>query len=71
MKVLPVLEAIRQRCLFCVRDNVEKVDNCGVRSCALWPYRMGTMPEVRTKARNQGNQGEARSVLVPQESAAA
>ena len=48
MKVLPVMEAIRQRCLFCRTYSTHNVDHCGIRSCTLWPYRMGQNPKGYT-----------------------
>ncbi len=44
MKTLPIMEAVRQHCLFCRTYTTENVDNCGIRHCHLWSYRMGPSP---------------------------
>jgi hypothetical protein len=41
---LPVLKAIRAKCLDCSGGMASEVRDCLVRNCALYPFRMGTNP---------------------------
>jgi hypothetical protein len=41
---MPVLKAIRTKCLECCCGSPGEVRNCIVTSCPLWPYRMGSNP---------------------------
>lgn len=45
----PVLQVIRERCLDCCVSQVGEVRKCVSRTCALWPYRMGTNPFTENK----------------------
>lgn len=47
-------DAIRAKCLDCVYTPAE-VRRCADRTCALWPFRMGTDPfrEARTMSEEQ------------------
>ena len=52
------LEAIRRECLSCSGDMPEEVKRCLVKSCALYPYRMGKNPFV-SEARRKASQKNA------------
>jgi hypothetical protein len=41
---MPVLKAIRAKCLDCSGGLQSEVRDCLVRNCALYPFRMGTNP---------------------------
>jgi hypothetical protein len=41
---VPVLKAIRAKCLDCSGGMASEVRDCLVRNCALYPFRMGTNP---------------------------
>jgi hypothetical protein len=41
---LPVLKAIRAKCLDCSGGNRAEVADCLVRTCALYAFRGGTNP---------------------------
>jgi hypothetical protein len=41
---VPVLKAIRTKCLDCSGGMASEVRDCLVRNCALYPFRMGTNP---------------------------
>jgi hypothetical protein len=41
---MPVLKAIRVKCLDCSGGLQSEVRDCLVRNCALYPFRMGTNP---------------------------
>jgi len=41
---MPVLSAIRAKCLDCSSDAPSEVRRCTVVGCPLWPFRMGTNP---------------------------
>lgn len=43
MKLTP-LKANRAKCLDCSGHQCKEVRLCPVRTCALWPYRMGKRP---------------------------
>lgn len=47
-KVFPLApnyaSAIRRKCLDCCCGDRSLVDGCEIRSCALWPFRMGNSP---------------------------
>ena len=42
--MLSPLKAIRAKCLDCCCDVPQEVRLCEVKSCPLWPYRMGHNP---------------------------
>ncbi len=53
------MRAIREKCLDCSCQQPIEVKECTVKTCALWPFRMGTnpyrskrtmSPEARAKA---------------------
>jgi hypothetical protein len=41
---VPVLKAIRAKCLDCSGGMASEVRDCLVRNCALYPFRMGKNP---------------------------
>ncbi len=41
---MPILRAIRAKCLDCSGGSHYDVTNCLVRNCALYPFRHGTNP---------------------------
>jgi hypothetical protein len=41
---MPVLKAIRVKCLDCSGGMQSEVRDCLVRNCALYPFRMGSNP---------------------------
>ena len=41
---VPVLKAIRTKCLDCSGGMASEVRDCLVRNCALYPFRMGKNP---------------------------
>jgi hypothetical protein len=41
---LPVLKAIRAKCLDCCCHQEAEVRRCTAINCPLWPFRMGTNP---------------------------
>jgi hypothetical protein len=40
----PLLKVIRQNCLECAGSHRAEVRRCAVKTCAFWPYRMGSNP---------------------------
>jgi hypothetical protein len=42
-KVLTRAEAIHYHCVECCGFNLRMVGSCPVKSCALWPYRTGSI----------------------------
>jgi hypothetical protein len=40
------MKAIRAKCVDCCCGNAMEVRECTVKSCALWPYRMGRYPKA-------------------------
>jgi hypothetical protein len=48
---VPLLKAIRAKCLDCSAGNEAEVRKCVAVSCALWPYRMGKNPFARAPGR--------------------
>lgn len=41
---LTPVKAIRAKCLDCTANQIVEVRNCTIKTCALWPYRMGHRP---------------------------
>jgi hypothetical protein len=61
---VPVLRAIRAKCLDCSGGSHAEVADCLVRSCALFPFRMGKNPwrsEVSEARREAGRRFAARA----------
>jgi hypothetical protein len=38
------LRSIREKCIDCCAGNKAEVARCQMRTCALWPFRMGHNP---------------------------
>ena len=38
------LASIRAKCLDCSSYSTDEVKNCMIKTCALWPYRLGKSP---------------------------
>ena len=60
---MPVLAAIRAKCLDCSCGNRAEVADCLVRACPLWPFRMGKNPwrsEVSAARREAARRSAAR-----------
>lgn len=38
------LKAIRKNCLECSSNNASEVNNCIIKDCALYPFRLGKNP---------------------------
>lgn len=47
-KALTPMKAMRAKCLDCTCQQMVEVRNCTVKSCALYPYRMGRRPKTTT-----------------------
>jgi hypothetical protein len=45
---MPVLKAIRAKCIDCSGGNADEVRKCTALACPLWPFRMGTNPHRDT-----------------------
>ncbi|MDE2097133.1 MAG: hypothetical protein KGL39_07795 [Patescibacteria group bacterium] len=43
-EAIPVLDAIKYRCLDCCGHNRVEVRRCTAVTCVSWPFRMGTNP---------------------------
>ena len=43
-KRMPLLKAIRAKCLDCTCGSPGEVRNCIITSCPLWPFRMAANP---------------------------
>jgi hypothetical protein len=46
---LPVLKAVRTKCIDCCAGQVGEVRKCTATKCALWSYRMGSNPFTNRK----------------------
>ena len=45
IKTLTPIKAIRAKCLDCSSGSFSEVKQCPVKSCSLWPYRLGHRPK--------------------------
>ena len=45
MKRLTPVKAIRAKCLDCCCGQIVEVRECTIKSCSLYPYRMGKRPK--------------------------
>jgi len=43
---MPSIKAIREKCLDCSGGQPKEVRLCPVKTCALYPYRMGRRPKI-------------------------
>ena len=57
---MPILRAIRRKCIDCSGGNQPEVRKCTVIGCALWPYRLGRNPF-------SANRGNPRSLIANRE----
>lgn len=48
-ELLPILKAVRERCLDCSAYSSYEVQNCVIPSCPLYLYRFGTLPSEMPK----------------------
>lgn len=60
------VRAIREKCLDCTCQQPVEVKECTVKTCALWPFRMGTNPyrskrTMSPEARAKAAEGLARA----------
>lgn len=55
---IPVLKAIRAKCMDCCAGHTALVAECHIESCALHPFRMGKNP-FRAKREMTDEQREA------------
>lgn len=58
---LTPMKAIRARCLGCSNQQPSEVRKCSVKSCPLWPYRLGKRPATveRHAQRKEATKDEA------------
>lgn len=49
VRVLTPMKAIRKKCLDCSGGELKQVRECPIKTCTLWPYRMGKRPETVKK----------------------
>jgi hypothetical protein len=47
-KITNPVKAIRAKCMDCSADQIAEIRECPIKSCALYPFRMGRNP-YRTK----------------------
>ena len=43
---LTPMRAIRAKCIDCSGGNRSEVTHCTVKTCPLWPYRLGRRPRI-------------------------
>lgn len=43
-EAMPVLKAIRAKCMDCCGQQPSEVRRCTASACPLWPFRMGSNP---------------------------
>jgi hypothetical protein len=67
----PVLKAIRTKCLDCSGGSPSEVADCLVKTCALYPFRMGRNPwraevsEARREAARRNAAGFKKPRTIP------
>lgn len=44
MKLLTPIKAIRAKCMDCSCGDRKEVRECRIKTCSLWPYRLGKRP---------------------------
>ena len=42
---LTPIKAIREKCKDCTGHQLQEIRECSIKTCALWPYRMGKRPK--------------------------
>ncbi len=52
VKHIPVLKAIRAKCMDCTCNQPSEIRECTITSCALHPFRMGKNPYRQGKKAN-------------------
>jgi hypothetical protein len=57
IQLMPVMKAIRAKCLDCVGSNPE-IRKCVSVTCPLWPLRMGHFPKILRAGIKDSNQNE-------------
>ena len=55
-KVRNPMTAIRAKCVECSGGQLKEVNSCPIKTCALWPFRMGVNPMHKRSKAHQGNQ---------------
>lgn len=40
------LKAIRKECMYCMGKSSQLVEDCSSSECALYPFRLGTNPNI-------------------------
>lgn len=48
MNILTPMKSIRAKCIDCCCGQFKEVKTCTVKTCALWPYRLGKRPLKKT-----------------------
>jgi hypothetical protein len=61
---MPVLRAIRAKCLDCSGGMQSEVRDCLVRDCALYPFRMGSNPWRAPATEEQRRSGARVAIAV-------
>jgi len=46
---LTPLKAIRAKCKDCCGESAAEVKRCHIKTCSLWPYRLGKRPDARKR----------------------
>jgi len=60
---MPVLDAIRARCIDCCANQISEVRKCVAVACPSWPYRMGTNPWREKKELSEEHREKLKIVL--------
>jgi hypothetical protein len=55
IKVLTPIKAMRAKCLDCCNHQTKEIRLCPMKTCPLWPYRMGKRPK------NDGHEDDLKS----------
>lgn len=55
------VKCIRLKCRDCTNNQVAEIDNCTVKTCALYPFRFGKNP-YRSKREMSDEQKEAAKI---------
>ncbi len=48
------LEAIRKKCLHCSNYQYKEVENCPIKDCPLYPFRMGKAKQIEKRKKEGG-----------------
>jgi hypothetical protein len=59
MKQLTPIKAIRAKCLDCTCQQPKEIRECQIKTCALWPYRMGRRPTTANDLMPEEQEGAA------------